>query len=131
VRLAQVVGVLSLATDIGMSFPLELGLGTCLIATRLCEEPGADADETRRAFHLALLGHIGCTGGSHEFAALFGDELEVRAGMARVELSRSRVMRHMLRTLLADASPADQVRALGRLAVNASSLKESSLAARG
>jgi hypothetical protein len=29
VRLAEVVGALSLATDIGMGAPLEIGLGTC------------------------------------------------------------------------------------------------------
>jgi hypothetical protein len=35
VRLAEVVGALSLATDVGMGAPLEIGLGTCLVATRL------------------------------------------------------------------------------------------------
>jgi HD-GYP domain-containing protein (c-di-GMP phosphodiesterase class II) len=128
VRLAEVVGVLSLAADVGMAQPLELGLGTCVIATRLCDELGADVDEKRRAFYLALLRHIGCTAGSHEYAALFGDEIEMRSGMTRVELSRGKVMRHMLRTLLADTSPAGKVRALRRLAESAPAMRESSVA---
>jgi hypothetical protein len=44
-RLAEVVGALSLATDVGMGAPLELGPGTCLVASRLADELGCTPAE--------------------------------------------------------------------------------------
>jgi HD-GYP domain-containing protein (c-di-GMP phosphodiesterase class II) len=100
VRLAEVVGALSLATDVGMGAPLETGLGTCLVATRLAEELGCTEDERRRAYWVALLRHIGCTAGSHEFAALVGDELAFRGGLGGEDFTDQRVLLgHVLRTM--------------------------------
>src|SRR6266540_7385154 len=105
VRLAEVVGALSLATDAGMGAPLELGLGTCVIATRLADALGCDAEETRRVYYLALLRHIGCTAGSHEFAALVGDELEFHHGLEGADFSQGQMLRHLVRTVTRDEPP--------------------------
>src|SRR5690348_13794876 len=83
----EVVGSLSLATDVGMGAPLEIGLGTSLVATRLAETLGCSAGERRRAYWVALLRHIGCTAGSHEFAALVGNEIAFRGGLAREDFT--------------------------------------------
>jgi len=128
VRLAEVVGALSLATDVGMGAPLEIGLGTCLVATRLAEELGCGEDERRRAYWVALLRHIGCTAGSHEFAALVGDELAFRGGLGGEDFTDQRVLLgHVLRAIGGD-SPLGRVRALGRFATSAGAMKEGSLA---
>jgi HD-GYP domain-containing protein (c-di-GMP phosphodiesterase class II) len=128
VRLAEVVGALSLATDVGMGAPLEIGLGTSLVATRLAEALGCSPAERRRAYWVALLRHIGCTAGSHEFATLVGDELAFRGGLGGEDFTDQRVLLgHVLRAVGGD-SAVGRVRALARFAANAAALKEGSLA---
>jgi HD-GYP domain-containing protein (c-di-GMP phosphodiesterase class II) len=128
VRLVEVVGALSLATDAGMGAPLELGLGTCLIAGRLAEGLGCSPEERGRVYYVALLRHIGCTAGSHEFAAVVGDELAFRGGLGRTELSQGQMLREVLRAVVRDEPPLGKLRALARLAGHAGALKEGSLA---
>jgi hypothetical protein len=118
VRLAEVVGALSLATDVGMGAPLEIGLGTCLVATRLAGELGCTEDQRRRAYWVALLRHIGCTAGSHDFAALVGDELAFRGALGGEDFTDQRVLLgHVLRTMGGD-SPLGRLRALTRVAAS-------------
>ena len=105
VRLAEVVGAMSLATDVGMGSPLELGVGTCLVARRLADELGCTPAEQRRVYWVALLRHIGCTAGSHEFAALVGDEIVFRGGLGGVDFTDQRVLLgHVLRALGGDSA---------------------------
>jgi HD-GYP domain-containing protein (c-di-GMP phosphodiesterase class II) len=128
VRLAEVVGALSLATDVGMGAPLELGLGTCLVASRLAEELGCPPSEQRRAYWVALLRHIGCTAGSHEFAALVGDEIAFRGGLGGEDFTDQRVLLGYVMRAVGGGSAAGRLRALARFAANAGALKEGSLA---
>src|SRR5690349_21529659 len=97
IRLAELVGALSPATDVGMGAPLELGLGTCVVGTRLAAALGADPDTTRRCYYLALLRHVGCTAGSHEFAAVVGDEIAFRGGIRDADYTMAKMLRHTLR----------------------------------
>jgi HD-GYP domain-containing protein (c-di-GMP phosphodiesterase class II) len=128
VRLAEVVGALSLATDVGMGSPLELGLGTSLVASRLAEELGCTADERRRVYWVAMLRHVGCTAGAHEFAALVGDEIAFRGGLAGIDFTdRRALLGHVVRTL-GGGSPIGRARALGRFLASAGALKEGSQA---
>lgn len=128
VRLAEVVGALSLATDAGMGSPLELGLGTSLIATRLADELGCDASDRRRVYWVAMLRHIGCTAGAHEFAALVGDEIAFRGGLSRVDFTDPRQMLgHVVRAMGGD-SPLGRLQAIARFAANAKALREGSQA---
>jgi len=59
--LAELVASLALATDLAMGHPLEQGLGTCLVSTRMAELAGLTAAEVKQTFYVALLRHIGCT----------------------------------------------------------------------
>ena len=128
VRLAEVVGALSLATDVGMGSPLELGLGTCLVARRLADELGCTPAEQRRVYWVALLRHIGCTAGSHEFAALVGDEIEFRGGLGGVDFTDQRVLLSYVLRALGGDSPIGRVRALARFVSSTGAVKEGSLA---
>ena len=76
VRRAELIAVLSLAVDVGLGVPIETGLRNCLRAVRLAEHLGLDESTVGDVFHLALVGHSGCTGDVHLHADLVGDEHE-------------------------------------------------------
>src|SRR5690348_2359954 len=82
-RAAELIGALSLATDLGVGEPLEHGLRTTVIGVRLAESLGLDEEARREVYYVALLRYAGCTAESHLDAALFGDEIAGRAAMAR------------------------------------------------
>jgi HD-GYP domain-containing protein (c-di-GMP phosphodiesterase class II) len=74
VRVAEVVATLSLATDLGIGVPLEHGLHSALIATRLGELLGV-AEETRaQAYYTALLFYIGCTASARTASEVFAED---------------------------------------------------------
>ena len=54
VRIAELIGALSLATDLGIGVPLEYGLHSTLIAMRLGERLGIDAETAVRTDRGAL-----------------------------------------------------------------------------
>jgi HD-GYP domain-containing protein (c-di-GMP phosphodiesterase class II)/DNA-binding CsgD family transcriptional regulator len=85
VRAAEVVGALSLATDLGSGQPLEHALRTAALAVGLGELAGASADELRDAYYVALLHSSGCTSDGHEAAYLYGDDIHPRAAFALVD----------------------------------------------
>lgn len=71
VRTAELVAVLSLATDLAMGLPREHGLESAIIATRLADTLGADEDTSSQAFYTSLLYYIGCTADAEISAELF------------------------------------------------------------
>src|SRR5690349_19116824 len=73
-RVLEVLGALSLTTDLANGNPMGSALRSSAIAIDLSRELGASADDTWQACHAALLRHIGCTSYSHEEAQIFDDE---------------------------------------------------------
>ncbi len=71
----ELVGALCLATDLGMGFPFEHGLQTTLIASRLAERLGVDAETRSQAYYACLLVHAGCTTDAHMGPEVFNDSL--------------------------------------------------------
>ena len=71
VRSAEVIGALCLATDLGMGLPLEHGLRSTMVAMRLADRLGLDAEESRQAFYGCLLFYVGCTVDAELEASLF------------------------------------------------------------
>jgi HD-GYP domain-containing protein (c-di-GMP phosphodiesterase class II) len=80
VRLAELMASFSLAIDLGVGQPFEWVLRCCLVSVRLAQQLGLSVREQRDAYYLALLRHIGCSGGSHTDAFLFGNELLIADG---------------------------------------------------
>jgi HD-GYP domain-containing protein (c-di-GMP phosphodiesterase class II) len=76
VRLAELVGTLSLATDASTGTPEEAGLRTAIVSAKLAALIGASAREQADAFWLAQLRYTGCTADADMAASLFGDEVE-------------------------------------------------------
>ncbi len=85
IRAAEVVGALSLATDLGTGQPLEHALRTAVLAVRLGELAGATAQELADTYYVALLHASGCTSNSHEAAQLFGDDIGHRAAFFLID----------------------------------------------
>src|ERR671936_2863573 len=88
IRAAELVGALSLATDLGTGQPLEHALRTAVLAVRLGEAAGVSETERRDAFYASLLHSSGCTSDAHELAMVFGDDIAPRAAFARVDAGR-------------------------------------------
>jgi HD-GYP domain-containing protein (c-di-GMP phosphodiesterase class II) len=116
-RWSELMAAISLATDIGMAQPLESGLATCLVATGLASRLGLTALERQRAYHVALLQHIGCTAASTQVAAVMGDELVMRAHASTLDFADRRqmftfVLGHVGRTNPVLTRPAALARAI-------------------
>ena len=79
IRAAEVVGALSIATDLGTGQPLEHALRTAVLAVRLGELAGASARELADTYYVALLHASGCTSNGHEATQLYGDDIAHRA----------------------------------------------------
>jgi HD-GYP domain-containing protein (c-di-GMP phosphodiesterase class II) len=75
VRAAEVVGALSLATDLGMGLPFEHGLQATIFAARLGEHLGLDVETRRHAYYACLLFHSGCTTDADLGAEIFGGSM--------------------------------------------------------
>jgi HD-GYP domain-containing protein (c-di-GMP phosphodiesterase class II) len=85
IRAAEVVGALSIATDLGTGQPLEHAMRTAALAVRLGELAGASAEELADTYYVALLHASGCTSNGHEAAQLFGDDIAHRAAFYLVD----------------------------------------------
>jgi HD-GYP domain-containing protein (c-di-GMP phosphodiesterase class II) len=68
-----VIGALSLATDLSIGFDFEHGLRSTIVAVRLAEHLGVDAEVQTRVFYECLLQQVGCTADIHLRAEILGD----------------------------------------------------------
>jgi hypothetical protein len=78
VRLAELVAVLSLASDLGMGQPMEHAMRQCLIALRLGDHVGLDQDQRESLYYVSLIGWVGCHVDAYEQAKWFGDDLALK-----------------------------------------------------
>ena len=85
VRLAELLAVLSLATDLGMGQPMEHVLRQCLICLRLARCMGLDEADREVVYYAALLAWVGCHVDAYEQAKWFGDDLALKADFRRVD----------------------------------------------
>src|SRR5690349_22236190 len=85
IRAAEIVGALSIATDLGTGQPLEHALRTAVLAVRLGELAGAAPEELADTYYVALLHASGCTSNGHEATVLFGEDIEHRAAFFLID----------------------------------------------
>jgi hypothetical protein len=74
VRTAEVVAALSLATDLGMRSPLEHGVRSAVIATRLGDILGVDLKTRAEVSYASLLFYIGCTTSARTASEAFAED---------------------------------------------------------
>lgn len=101
VRLMELLGSISLATDLGTGQPAGHALRTAVIAARIAEHLGLDDGEVDVVRQVALLRFLGCTADSADAARMVGgDELAFRADMApTVMAGRPTAARRLIATL--------------------------------
>src|SRR5436305_4797687 len=85
VRAAEMIGAMSIATDLGTGQPLEHALRTAILAVRLGELAELSPPDLVDAYYISLLHSIGCTSDATEQTELFGDDIEPRAKFALVD----------------------------------------------
>ena len=78
VRLAEVVALLSLGTDLGLGQPMEHMIRACLLALRLADRLGFDDGERGTLYYSGLLAWVGCHTDAYEQAKWFGDDLSLK-----------------------------------------------------
>jgi HD-GYP domain-containing protein (c-di-GMP phosphodiesterase class II) len=128
VRLAELVGTLSLATDLARGRPLEQGLGVCVLAVGLGEEAGLAEDDLTRVWYGALLRHIGCTADNHLLSAVVGDEIAFSAGLAGIDASSPEAFLGYLAEHLRRTASATAEARLARLPALAGGMREAAAA---
>jgi hypothetical protein len=87
VRLAELLGVMSLGADLGMGQPMEHVLRQCLIGLRLAECAGLDESERAVVYYGSMLAWLGCHVDAYEQAKWFGDDLALKADFRTVDFT--------------------------------------------
>jgi hypothetical protein len=100
VRAAEVIAALCLATDLGMRLPLEHGLHSTLVAMRLGERLGIDAETASQTYYACLLFYVGCTADAEINAEIFGDDTALITHLTPVMFgSRAELVTGIMRAL--------------------------------
>ncbi|MBW0092140.1 HD domain-containing protein [Pseudonocardia sp. KRD-184] len=115
ISVSELVGMLSLAADLGLGQPMEHLARSCLIATRFAGRIGLTGDDVATTYSLALLAWVGCTADSHETAARFGDDIALRAGVYDVEIGSPPMLAYLVRRAGAGGPVLHRARVAGEL----------------
>jgi HD-GYP domain-containing protein (c-di-GMP phosphodiesterase class II) len=107
IRAAEVVGALSLATDLGTGQPLEHALRTSVLAVRLGELAGASAAELADTYYVALLHASGCTSNGHEAIQVYDDDITYRAAFFLVDTTNPAEVLAFYRATIGAGRPPD------------------------
>ena len=86
-RLAELLGGLSMVADLGFGLPPETAVRTCLVGVALARRMNLDDSNVRDSFYTALLMHLGCVALAHEANAAFGDDIALNRAVARTNLA--------------------------------------------
>src|SRR5579859_4298627 len=116
-RLAELAGVLSLASDLAMGQPLEHSLRTAMLALRLARKLGLDEQDLVTVYYTGLLHFAGCTAESEIDARFFGDELQARARMLPAQFgSRLGLIATTMRVVHPGSTPLTRAATMARSA---------------
>ena len=129
VRLAAVVGALSLATDLGLGQPQQHIIRQTLIAMRMAELEGLSDDERAAIFYVSLFAWVGCVADSYEMGKWFGDDTTLRAESYLLDKSGLSLMRFMIGHVARGSTPIRRLTMIGRFLAGGSKEVERSMAA--
>ena len=86
-RLADLLGGLSMAADRGFGLPPEESMRSCVVSTALARKLGAGERMVSDTFYTSLLLHVGCIALAHETAKLFPDDRLLMRAVALTNLA--------------------------------------------
>lgn len=115
VRLAELVATLSLAADLGLGHSPEHAIRATLVALDLADELGVDASDRATTYWVTLLAWVGCTADSFELSRLFGDDIELRAGVEKVDFAGLPQLAYLFRRAGSDGSVVHRATSAARL----------------
>jgi HD-GYP domain-containing protein (c-di-GMP phosphodiesterase class II) len=118
VRLAELIGSMSLATDLGLGQPMEHVLRSCVLGLRIAEDVGLEEPERAVVYYVGLLAWLGCHADAHEQSAWFGDDIELRADRHMADLVGPAMASFVLRHVGRGEPPLRRARLLGSLLVS-------------
>lgn len=79
VRLAELVALLSLGTDIGLGQPMEHMIRSVRLGLTMADRLDLDGDQRRVLYYSGLLAWVGCHTDAYEQAKWLGDDMAVRS----------------------------------------------------
>src|SRR6478752_6927640 len=88
VRLAELIAMISLGTDLGTGQPMEHVMRQSLIALRLAERLGLDEAARGVVYYVGLLAWVGCHVDAYEQAKWFGDDTVFKGEARQVDMGR-------------------------------------------
>jgi HD-GYP domain-containing protein (c-di-GMP phosphodiesterase class II) len=109
-RLAELLGAMSLAVDLGLGQPTEHVLRSSLIGLRLAERLGLAEDERAAIYYAALIAWVGCHADGHEQAKWFGDDIALKRDIEQVDMAGLSAAGFFLRHLGAGQGPLQRAR---------------------
>jgi HD-GYP domain-containing protein (c-di-GMP phosphodiesterase class II) len=79
IRLAELVALLSLGTDLGLGQPMEHVMRQSLIALRFADRLGLDESSRGVLYYSGMLAWVGCHTDAYEQAKWFGDDIAMKS----------------------------------------------------
>lgn len=126
-RLAELIGGLSLASDLANDFPAERTLRNAILSVELGRRAGYDDATLRDAYYVTLFRALGCTGFAHEEAHQYGggDDLRTRNVMAMADVTNPVATVAAITTRAGTGGTTiDRVRAVSRLLLDQSAMQK-------
>jgi HD-GYP domain-containing protein (c-di-GMP phosphodiesterase class II) len=117
VKLPELVGAFSLATDLGLGQPMEHVLRSWRIAARLGDHVGVDPGERGALYYATTLAWVGCVADTPEVAAVFGDDIAFRRDSYEVDFAGLPMLGFMLRHIGAGSPALHRLRLAANLVV--------------
>ncbi len=114
-RRVEVLAGLSVAIDLGLGQPAEHMLRSAVIACRLADRLGLDAEQRGNAYYTTLVMWIGCHAESQEYARWFGDDIAVRREAYLVDWAGLPYLRFLLGNVAKGEPLAHRVKVMGSL----------------
>jgi HD-GYP domain-containing protein (c-di-GMP phosphodiesterase class II) len=127
VGVLELLGSMSLATDLGTGQPSGHGLRTAVIAAGLARHLGLGDDQVDVTRQVALLRFLGCTADSYETARMVGgDDLSFLAAMAPVAMGRrAEAGRALFSQVGRDGSPLHRMRMIAGVLADRDGMRRS------
>ena len=115
-RFAEVIAVLSMATDLGLGLPLEHTVRTCLLSVEIGRRAGMSPPELADVYYLTLLRMLGCTADSAGQAGFLGDEVAFSRDTQHLDYGDQAAFgRWVMESFAIDRPAAERQAMLGRL----------------
>lgn len=100
-RLAELLGGLSMVSDLGYGLPVDTALRSCVMGTSLARRMELAEPQVADVFFVSLLFHVGCVAYSHESTEMLGDDFAVNHAAIKTDITD---LRDIFATLIPEST---------------------------